>query len=93
MAIAQLTQLRISIPASGAPPGLVPADCHPGGVPSQDLPSSRLVSFAKDVTVLGDAPPPASSLEGGTQALLGSAVAEDDVIETMGDTIDCVGDV
>ena len=59
MAIAQLTHLRISIPASGAPPGQVAADCYPGGVPSQDLPSSRRVSFPEDVTVLGDAPPPA----------------------------------
>ena len=89
MAIAQLTQLRISIPASGAPPGLVPDDCYPGGVPSQDLPSSCRVSFAKDVTVLGDAPPPACSPEGGTQALLGSVVVEDDVIKTIGETIDC----
>ena len=32
MAIAQLTQLRISIPASGAPPDQVPADCYPGDV-------------------------------------------------------------
>ena len=31
MAIAQLTQLNISIPASGAPPGQVPAECFPGG--------------------------------------------------------------
>ena len=59
MAIAQLTQLRISIPASMAPLGQVPADCLPGGAPSQDLPSSRRVSFAKDGTVLGDALPPA----------------------------------
>ena len=87
MAIAQLTHLKISIPASGASPGLVPADCYPGGVPSQDLPSSRLVSFAEVVTVLGDAPPPACSPEGGTQTLLGSAVAEDDVITTTGESV------
>ena len=43
MAIAQLTHLRISVPASGALPGHVPADCYPGGVPSQDLPSLRRV--------------------------------------------------
>ena len=30
MAIVQLTHLRISVPASGAPPGQVPADCYPG---------------------------------------------------------------
>ena len=29
MAIAQLTHLHISIPASGAPPGEVPEDCFP----------------------------------------------------------------
>ena len=39
--------------------------------------------------MLGDAPPPACSPEGGTQALLGSAVAENDVIKTMGETIAC----
>ena len=39
MAISQHT-LRISIPASGAPPGLVPADCYPG-VP--DSPGGRPV--------------------------------------------------
>ena len=33
MAIARLTHLRISIPASGAPPGQIPADCFPGGAP------------------------------------------------------------
>ena len=84
MAIAQLTHLKISIPASGAPPGLVPADCFPGGVPSQDLRSSRRMSFAEEVTVLGDAPPPACSPVGGSQTMLGSAVAEDDVITTTG---------
>ena len=89
MAIAQLTHLRISIPVSGAPPGQVPADCYPGGVPSQDLPSSRCVSFAEDVTVLGDASPPACSPEHGTPKLLDFAVAEDDVITPMRDTIAC----
>ena len=94
MAIAQLTQLRISIPASGAPPGLVPADCYPGGVPSQDLPSSRRVSFAKDVTVLGDAPPPARS--GGRPVIVPSLPlspiapdsADDSVTATMGSSRD-----
>ena len=87
MAIAQLTHLRISVPVSGAPPGQVPAD--PGGVPSQDRPSSHRVSFADDVTVLGDAPPPASSPERGTPTLLDSTVAEDDVITPMGEMITC----
>ena len=35
MAIARLTYLQISIPASGAPPGHVPADCFPGGRSSE----------------------------------------------------------
>ena len=56
MAIAQLTQLRISIPASGAPPGQAPAECFPGGTSSQGLTSPRCVSFASSVTVLGDSP-------------------------------------
>ena len=38
---------------------------------------------------MGDAPPPARSPESGTQALLCSVVAEDDVIETMGEMTDC----
>ena len=36
MAIALLTQLHISIPASVAPPGQVPAECFPGGTSSLD---------------------------------------------------------
>ena len=39
MAIAQLTQLRISIPASGASPGQVPEECFPGGTSSWELAS------------------------------------------------------
>ena len=54
MAITRLTHLRISIPASGAPPGRVPADCFPGGAPRGNRPGSHRVSFADDVTVLGD---------------------------------------
>ena len=38
---------------------------------------------------VGDAPQPACSPEGSTQTLLGSAVAKDDVITTMGETIAC----
>ena len=57
MAIAQLTQLHISIPASEAPPGQVPAECFPGGTSSQGLTSPRRVSFASNVTLLGGAPP------------------------------------
>ena len=76
MAIAQLTQLKISIPESGAPPGQVPADCFPGGTPSQKLTSSRHVSFSSS----------------GVQELLRSAVAEEDEMDTVGrgttDTMD-----
>ena len=88
MAIAQLTQLRISIPASGSPPGQAPADCFPGGALSQDLTSSRRVPFASSVTVLGDALPPVYSPESGTQELLRSAVAEEDEIDTVRGTTD-----
>ena len=63
---------------------VVPADCYPGGVPSQDLPSTHRVSFAEDVTMLGDAPPPACLPESGTQELLCSAVTEGDMLNTEG---------
>ena len=48
MAIAQLTNLHISIPASGAPPGEVPDVCFPCGTPPRtndrtDGPPSRVV--------------------------------------------------
>ena len=55
MAIAKPTHLRISIPSSGAPPGQVPAECFPGGAPHVRPPSRCHVSFADDVTMLGDA--------------------------------------
>ena len=87
MAIAQLTHLRISVPASGAPPGQVPADCYPGGVPSKDRPSLRRVSFAEDVTVLVDVSPSVCSPERGTPTQLVPVVAEDDVITPVGETI------
>ena len=57
MAIAQLTHLHISIPASGAAPGQVPEQCFPCGMPSRGLTDPRRVSFASDVTVLGGEPP------------------------------------
>ena len=88
MAIAQLTQLNISIPASGAPPGQVPAACCPGGASSQELTSSRRASFASSVTVLGDAPPPVHSPESSAQELLHSAVAEEDVVDMEGGAMD-----
>ena len=50
----KLTHLRISIPSSGAPPGQVPVECFPGGAPHVRPPSRRHVSFADEVTLLGD---------------------------------------
>ena len=49
MAIAQLTQLRISIPSSGAPPGEVPADCFPSADSSAVTIAPRRVTFAPDI--------------------------------------------
>ena len=85
MAIAQLTHLRISVPASGATPGQVPADCYPGGAPHTKRPSPRHVSFAAEVTMLGDVSPSVCSLEQGTPMQLVSAVTEEDVVAPVGE--------
>ena len=92
MAITRLTHLRISIPASGAPPGRVPADCYPGGAPWKNRPSSQRVPFADDVTVLGDVSPSVCSplLEKPTPIV--SAVVVDDVVVPEGET-NCSSDV
>ena len=87
MAIARLTHLKISIPASGAPPGRVPADCYPGDAPRKIRPGSQLVSFAKDVTVLGDVSPSVCSPLIGEPRQLVSAVSVDDVDAPVGETI------
>ena len=87
MAITRLTHLRISVPASGAPPGQLPADCYPGGAPPKNRPSPRHVSFAEDVTVLGDVSPSVCSPERGTPTQLVSVANEDDVIMSVGETI------
>ena len=51
----RLAHLKISIPSSGAPPGQVPAECFPGGGAPLVTPSlRRRVSFADEVTMLGD---------------------------------------
>ena len=71
----------------GVLPGLVPANCFPGGVPSQDLPSSRRVSFAEEVTVLGDASPPSCSPVGGSAVTEDDVVAEDDMVTTTGESV------
>ena len=54
MAIARLTHLRISIPWSGAPLGQVPAECFPGETAPVPQPRHRSVSFADEVTMLGE---------------------------------------
>ena len=61
MAIARLTHLKISIPSSGAPPGQVPAECFPGGTPLVPQPRRRHVSFADEVTMLGEEDSPECS--------------------------------
>ena len=61
MAIARLTHLKISIPSSGAPPGQVSAECFPGGTPLVTPSLRRRVSFADEVTMLGDEDSPECS--------------------------------
>ena len=56
MAIAQLTHLHISFPASGAPPGEVPEECFPLGLLSRGPADPCRVSFASGATVLGGEP-------------------------------------
>ena len=50
--------------------------------------SSRSVSFAEDVTVLGDVSPSVCSPEQGKPTQLVSVVAADDVIMPVGETVD-----
>ena len=54
MVIAQLTQLRIAIPASGNAPGEVPMDCFPGMKDVTIRPDTRRVSFAAVDNTIGD---------------------------------------
>ena len=86
MAIARLTHLGISIPASGAPPGHVPADCFPGGAPRKNGLGSFRVSVADDVTMLGEVSPSVCSsvLEEPTPIV--SAVVVDAVVIPEGET-------
>ena len=58
------------------------------GAPSQELTSSRRVSFASNVTVLGDVPPAVRSLDSGAQELIRLAVAEEDEMDTVEETSD-----
>ena len=84
MAIAQLTQLHISIPASGVPPGQVPAECFPGGTSLQGPTSPHRVLFASNVMVLGDAQPPVHSPDIVIHEPLRPEVIEEDVMDTGG---------
>ena len=77
MAIAQLTHLRFSIPASGAPPGHVPADCVPGGAPRRKRPGSLQVTFADDVSMLAVGSPTVCSPVLEEPALLVSPIVVD----------------
>ena len=56
MAIAHLTQLHITIPASGSVAEAVPEECFPPVPLPRALVLPRRVSFASEVTVLGTAP-------------------------------------
>ena len=85
MAIARLTQLRISIPASGAPPGHVPADCFPGGAPRRNRPGSLRVSFADDVSMLAVGLPTVCSPVLEEPAPLVSPIVVEDVVIPEGE--------
>ena len=86
MAIAWLTHLWISIPASGAPPSHVPADCFPGGAPRKNRPGSLRVSFADDVTMLGVMSPSVCLPVLEEPTPLVSPVVVDDVVIPEGET-------
>ena len=90
MTIAQLTHLRISIPASGAPPGRVPADCFLGGAPQEKRPSQRRVSFADEVTMLGHTSSSVCSLELGSPTQILHVVEEEVAIAPVGEPIEFV---
>ena len=75
------------------PPGQVPAECFPGGASTRELTSSRWVSFACDVTVLGRTPAPGHPPD----IVLGEpsdpAVTKDDDIAMEAVTTDTSADV
>ena len=91
--LAGCTQLRISIPASGASPGQVPEECFPGGTSSRVLTSPRRVSFASDVTVLGGAPPQDNSPNIVLHDPPCPEIAEGDEMDTGGVTEDITATV
>ena len=78
----------MSIPASGAPPGQVPAKCFSGGTSSKGLSSPRRVSFANDVTVFGDAPPLVHSPNIVLHEPLHPEISEEDDMDTGDATTD-----
>ena len=85
MAIARLTHLRISIPASGAPPGQVPADCFPGGAPRQNRPGALRVTFADAISGLAVESPTVGSPVLEEPAPLVSATVVEDVVYMEGE--------
>ena len=72
MAIAQLTHLHITIPASGMGLPVVPEECFPLVLLPRTSLSSRRVSFARDVAVLSSSP--GSSPDRGPSSLQDRAV-------------------
>ena len=84
--MARLTHLRISIPASGAPPGHVPDDCFPGGAPRKDRPGSLRVTFADNIIILGMMLPSMCSPVREEPTPLVSSVVMDDVVIPEGET-------
>ena len=83
MAIAQLTHLHISIPASGAPPGQVPEECFPRGTLSRGLMDPRRVAFASGVTILGGKPPLKQSPDILIHDPIGTDITEEDKMDIV----------
>ena len=81
--VTQLTNLHISIPASGAPPGEVPEECFPRGVLSRGMTDPRCVPFASGVTVLGDDPLLEQSLDIRIHVPVCPDVVEDDDMDSV----------
>ena len=86
MVIPRLTHLRISIPASGAPPGHVPADCFPGGAPRRSRPGSLRATFADDVSMLAVGSPTVCSPVLEKPAPLVSPIVVEDIVIPEGET-------
>ena len=78
MAVAQLTNLHISILVSGASPGEVPEDYFSASCAFPGADGPRRVSFASGITVLGDDPLLEQSPDITIHAPVFPDVAEDD---------------